>query len=191
MEREDITKEGTRRCPLPSPDQCAINDAADKVFGDAPYDGVCRQSRGLIFPDCLPENWLFKTHLTPSYRFALNTRCYSCVLLRGTKFEGNRSSPLYAICLNWITFLQFVDFDSKLFYGRHCQIEPDGEHPTSIERNSLFTSLCARRTRTLCIHTLQFIVPMPSAINSTNFSSLVSTALFPESNRTRWHIFAR
>ena len=54
----------------------------------------------------------------------------------GTKFEGNRSSPLYAICLNWITFLQFVGFDSKLFYGRHCQIEPDGEHPTSIERNS-------------------------------------------------------
>lgn len=68
LEREDITKEGTRRCPLPSPDQCAINDAADKAFGDAPYDGVCRQSRGLIFPDCLPENWLFKTHLTPSYR---------------------------------------------------------------------------------------------------------------------------
>ena len=49
--------------------------------------------------------------------------------------KGNRSSPLYAICLNWITFLQFVGFDSKLFYGRHCQIEPDGEHPTSTERN--------------------------------------------------------
>ena len=78
--------------------------------------------------------WLFKTHLTPSYRFVLCTRCYSCVLLRGTKFEGNRSSPLYAICLNWITFLQCVGFDSKLFYGRHCQIEPDGEHPTSRER---------------------------------------------------------
>ena len=61
-------------------------------------------------------------------------------------FEWNRSSPLYAICLNWITFLQFVDFDSKLFYGRHCQIEPDGEHPASIERNSLITSLCARQT---------------------------------------------
>ena len=28
-------------------------------------------------------------------------------------FEGNRSSPLYAICLNWITFLQFVSFDSN------------------------------------------------------------------------------
>lgn len=56
------------------------------------------------------------------------------MLLRGTKFEGNRSSPLYAICLNWIHEIQFVDFDSKLFYGRHCQIEPDGEHPTSIER---------------------------------------------------------
>ena len=27
--------------------------------------------------------------------------------------EGNRSSPLYAICLNWITFLQFVSFDSN------------------------------------------------------------------------------
>ena len=48
--------------------------------------------------------------------------------------KGNRSSPLYAICLDWITFLQFVGFDSKLFYGRHCQIEPDGEHPTSRER---------------------------------------------------------
>ena len=55
---------------------------------------------------------------------------------RSANSKGNRSSPLYAICLNWITFLQFVDFDSKLFYGRHCQIEPDGEHPTSIERNS-------------------------------------------------------
>ena len=52
LEKENITKESTQRCPLPSPDQCAINDAADKVFGDAPYDGVCRQSRGLIFPDC-------------------------------------------------------------------------------------------------------------------------------------------
>ena len=48
--------------------------------------------------------------------------------------KGNRSSPLYAICLNWIHEIQFVDFDSKLFYGRHCQIEPDGEHPTSRER---------------------------------------------------------
>ena len=132
----------------------------------------------------MPENWLFKTHLTPSYRFVLNARCYSCVLLRGTKFEGNRSSPLYAICLNWIHEIQFVDFDSKLFYGRHCQIEPDGEHPTSIERNSLLTSLCARQRRALSIHTLQFIVPMPPTINSTNFSSLVSTALFPESNRS-------
>lgn len=37
----------------------------------------------------------------------------------------------------------------------------------------------------LCAPTLyKFIVPMPSAINSTNFSSLVSTALFPESNRS-------
>ena len=27
--------------------------------------------------------------------------------------KGNRSSPLYAICLNWITFLQFVGFDSN------------------------------------------------------------------------------
>ena len=53
---------------------------------------------------------------------------------RSANSKGNRSSPLYAICLNWITFLQFVDFDSKLFYGRHCQIEPDGEHPTSRER---------------------------------------------------------
>lgn len=107
-----------------------------------------------------------QTHLTPSYRFVLCTRCYSCVFLRGTKFEGNRSSPLYAICLNWIHEIQFVDFDSKLFYGRHYQIEPDGEHPTSSERNSLITSLCARQTRTLCIHTLQLIVPMPPTINS-------------------------
>ena len=74
---------------------------------------------------------------------------------RPTSVKGNRSSPLYTICLNWITFLQFVGFDSKLFYGRHCQIEPDGEHPTSIERNSLITSLCARQRRALCIHTLQ------------------------------------
>lgn len=70
----------------------------------------------------------------PFLPIVLNTGYYSCVLLRGTKFEGNRSSPLYAICLNWITFLQFVSFDSKLFYGRHCQIEPDGEHPTSRDR---------------------------------------------------------
>ena len=48
-----------------------------------------------------------------------------------TSVKGNRSSPLYTICLNWITFLQFVGFDSKLFYGRHYQIEPDREHPTS------------------------------------------------------------
>ena len=27
--------------------------------------------------------------------------------------KGNRSSPLYAICLNWITFLQCVGFDSN------------------------------------------------------------------------------
>ena len=38
LEKENITKEGTRRCPLPSPDQCAINDAADKVFGDEMCD---------------------------------------------------------------------------------------------------------------------------------------------------------
>ena len=94
LEKENITKESTRRCPLPSPDQCAINDAADKVFGDAPYNGVCRQSRGLIFPDCLPENWLFKTHLTPSYRFVLNTRCYSCALLRGTSSRLSEASSL-------------------------------------------------------------------------------------------------
>ena len=100
--------------------------------------------------------------------------------------KGNRPSPLYVICLDWVHEIQFVDFDSKLFYGRHCQIEPDGEHPTSIERNSRITSLCARQRRALCIHTLLFIVPMPSTINSTNFSSLVSTALFPESNRRRW-----
>ena len=46
------------------------------------------------------------------------------------------------------------------------------------------TSLCARQTRALCIHTLLLIVPMPPTINRTNFSSLVSTALFPESNRS-------
>ena len=55
--------------------------------------------------------------------------------------KGNRSSPLYAICLNWIHEIQFVDFDSKLFYGRHCQIEPDGEHPTSSERNRRHLSI--------------------------------------------------
>ena len=159
LEKENITKESTQRCPLPSLDQCAINDAADKVFGDAPYNGVCRQSRGLIFPDCLPENWLFKTHLTPSYRFALNTRCYSRVSHRGTKFEGNRSSPLYAICLNWIHEIQFVSFDSKLFYGRHCQIEPDGEHPTSIKRNS-FNHL------SMCPSNPHFVHPYSTAYSS-------------------------
>ena len=54
-----------------------------------------------------------------------------CDRRRNTNSKENRSSPLYAICLNWIHEIQFVDFDSKLFYGRHCQIEPDGEHPTS------------------------------------------------------------
>lgn len=49
----------------------------------------------------------------PFLPIVLNTGCYSCVLLRGTEFEGNRSSPPYAICLNWITFLQFVGFDSN------------------------------------------------------------------------------
>lgn len=32
---------------------------------------------------------------------------------RSANSKGNRSSPLYAICLNWITFLQFVGFDSN------------------------------------------------------------------------------
>lgn len=166
MEREDITKEDTRRCPLPSPDQCAINDAADKVFGDAPYNGVCRQSRGLILPDCLPENWLFKTHLTPSYRFVLNTRCYSCVSLRGTTFERNwSSSPLYAIHPGRTIVIQPVGFNScslrsELFTDR------TGNIPRRLRGIVPITSLCARQTRTLCIHTLQLIVPMPSAINS-------------------------
>ena len=64
-----------------------------------------------------------------------------CDRRRITNSKENRSSPLYAICLNWITFLQFVGFDSKLFYGRHCQIEPGGEHPTSIERNRRHLSI--------------------------------------------------
>ena len=150
----------------------------------------------LILPDCNGLSYEFhifgcSNTFNSFLPIVLDTGCYSCVLLRGTKFEGNRSSPLYAICLNWIHEIQFVDFDSKLFYGRHCQIEPDGEHPTSIERNSRITSLCARQTRALCIHTLQLIVPMPPTINSTNFSSLASTALFPESNRRRCFVFAR
>lgn len=49
----------------------------------------------------------------PFLPIVLNTGCYSNISLRGTKFEGNRSSPLYAICLDWITFLQFVGFDSN------------------------------------------------------------------------------
>ena len=104
---------------------------------------------------------------------------------RSANSKGNRSSPLYAICLNWITFLQCVGFDSKLFYGRHYPIEPDGEHPTSMERNSFnHLSMCPPNFA-LCASILyKFIVPMPSTINSTNFSSLVSTALFPESNRS-------
>ena len=121
----------------------------------------------------------------PFLPIVLDTGCYSCVLLRGTKFEGNRSSPLYVICLNWIHEIQFVDFDSKLFYGRHCQIEPDGEHPTSIERNSFnHLSMCPPNFALCASMLYKFIVPMPSTINSTNFSSLVSTALFPESNRS-------
>ena len=64
-------------------------------------------------------------------------------------FEWNRSSPLYAICLNWITFLQFVDFDSKLFYGRHCQIEPDGEHPASRAATIGFEPMIPVRCRML------------------------------------------
>lgn len=32
---------------------------------------------------------------------------------RSANSKGNRSSPLYAICLNWITFLQCVGFDSN------------------------------------------------------------------------------
>lgn len=127
------------------------------------------------------EAWLFKTHLTPSYRLfsildvapiyrigapplvavksaTVNGRSVSpfpCVLSGygwrwNTNSKGNRSSPLYAICLNWINRLQFVGFDSKLFYGRHCQIEPDGEHPTSSERNSSITSLCASKRYALC-----------------------------------------
>ena len=43
---------------------------------------------------------------------------FPCVLLgydwrRSANNKGNRSSPLYAICLNWITFLQCVGFDSN------------------------------------------------------------------------------
>ena len=49
----------------------------------------------------------------PFLPIVLNTGCYSCMLLRGTEFEGNRSSPLYAICLNWLNRLQCVGFDSN------------------------------------------------------------------------------
>ena len=93
----------------------------------------------------LYAKWLFKTHLTPSYRLfsildvtpiyrigapplvadksaTVNGRSVSsfpaCPFLgcdrRGSaNSKGNRSSPLYAICPNWITFLQFVGFDSN------------------------------------------------------------------------------
>ena len=63
--------------------------------------------------------------------------------------KGNRSSPLYVICLNWIHELQFVDFDSKLFYGRHYQIEPDGEHPTSRTATIGFEPMIPVRCRML------------------------------------------
>ena len=36
-----------------------------------------------------------------------------CDRWRSANGKGNRSSPLYAICLNWITFLQCVGFDSN------------------------------------------------------------------------------
>ena len=50
-------------------------------------------------------------------------------------FEWNRSSPLYAICLNWITFLQCVGFDSNYsFTDVTVKSNRTGEHPTSIER---------------------------------------------------------
>ena len=76
-----------------------------------------------------------------AYLFLFRASIFGYGRRRSAYSKGNRSSPLYAICLNWIHGIQFVDFDSKLFYGRHCQIEPDGEHPTSIERNRRHLSI--------------------------------------------------
>ena len=51
-------------------------------------------------------NWNFeREYFVPLDRWVFSVFRFTC--------EGNRSSPLYAICLNWITFLQFVSFDSN------------------------------------------------------------------------------
>ena len=51
-------------------------------------------------------NWNFeREYFVPLDRLVFSVFRFTC--------EGNRSSPLYAICLNWITFLQCVGFDSN------------------------------------------------------------------------------
>ena len=87
-------------------------------------------------------NWNFeKEYFVPLDRLVFSVFRFTC--------EVNRSSHLYAICLNWITFFQCVGFDSKLFYGRHCQIEPDGEHPTSRAATIGFKPIIPVRCRML------------------------------------------
>lgn len=57
------------------------------------------------------------------------------MLLRSTTFERNwSSSPLYAIHPGRTIVIQPVGFNSYSFTDVTCQIEPDGEHPTSRER---------------------------------------------------------
>lgn len=52
-----------------------------------------------------------------------------------------------------------------------------GNIPRRLRGIVSITSLCARQRRALSTHFFLLIAPMPPTINSTNFSSLVSTAL--------------
>lgn len=102
-----------------------------------------------------------------------SVRPFGIRLAEECQSKGNRSSPLYTICLNWIHELQFVGFDSKLFYGRHYQIEPYEEHPKSVERNSPITSLCAAQPlRALC-----FLISLTS-LQTTTILAPVSVVWF-------------
>ena len=96
-------------------------------------------------------------------------------MVKGDRLRGIGCSPPY-INPNRYTRYVLTDFRDL--------ITVKITHKYALRGIVSITSLCARQTRTLRIHTLQLIVPMPPTINRTNFSSLVSTALFPESNRS-------
>ena len=103
-------------------------------------------------------------------------------MVKGGRLRGIGCSPPY-INPNRYTRYVLTDFRDL--------ITVKITHKYALRGIVSITSLCARQTRALCIHTLLLIVPMPPTINRTNFSSLVSTALFPESNRRRCFVFAR